>query len=70
MTPSEIEDLLIDCESAADFDDRHNNAATPRNATLNKWERDFITSIRDQFDSSGMVSVRQLEKLKQIHRKI
>lgn len=38
--------------------------------SLSEWEANFITSIRDQFDSKGTLSDRQCDKLEQIYDKL
>jgi len=37
---------------------------------LNDWEKEFITSISDQFTNNGHLSPKQLENLKKIYDKV
>lgn len=63
-----IEDMLEACEDAAELDDT-DSAATPRKRTFSRWERDFLESIRDQWDGLGRLSKRQEEILTQLYDK-
>ena len=63
-----IEDMLRACEDAAAFDDT-DSAATPRKRTFNKWERDFLESVREQFDERGRLSDRQEQVLMRLYDK-
>lgn len=65
---SRIEDMLNTCECSAELDDT-DSAATPRKRTFTKWERDFLESIREQWDDRGRLSERQEEILTQLYDK-
>ena len=62
---SRIEEMLQACEEAVELDDL-DSPATPRKRTFSKWERDFLVSIRDQFDDRGTLSARQEEVLTEL----
>lgn len=40
---------------------------TEQYAALSPWEREFVESVREQWDSRGELSQKQLDKLQQIH---
>lgn len=63
-----IEDMLDACEKAAEFDDL-DTPSTPRRRTFTKWERDFLESVRDQWDDRGTLSARQEEILTDLYDK-
>lgn len=62
---SRIEDMIAACEQEAELDELA-SPATPRRATFTKWERDFLESIRDQWDDRGRLSERQEEILTEL----
>ena len=55
--PNLTDDMLAECEKAAEFDDL-DTASTPRKRTFTKWERDFLESVREQWDARGTLSGR------------
>lgn len=55
---AQLETWLGDCEEAAQVDP--SRGGTP----FSDWEREFLESIRQQFDERGSLSERQAEILK------
>jgi len=66
--PNLIEDMLAACEEAAELDDT-DTPATPRKRTFTPWERNFLTSVREQWDERGSLSPRQSEILTELYDK-
>lgn len=56
MTRDEIDQLITDCEN--------------RSERLNDWELGFIDSIRRQFDASGSLSPKQIERLEEVWERV
>lgn len=65
----DIEEMLEACEGQAELDDATRGPSTPRKPTFNKWERDFLESIREQFDDRGRLSERQKEILEGLYER-
>jgi hypothetical protein len=53
-------ELLEECEAAAEI----------LECNLTNWEREFLESVREQYDDRGRLTARQEEILQQIHEKI
>jgi hypothetical protein len=62
--------MLALCEEQAKFDDATAGPSTPRRPTFTKWERDFLESIRDQYDMRGRLSEKQEDILQQMYDKV
>ena len=60
----EIEQLLTDCESALDISKSRGGPG------FNVWEKEFIESIREQFDDKGQLTSPQVDKLRQLWERI
>ena len=43
---------------------------SPRLSTLSKWEQDFIESIENQIEEGAELSIKQFNKLTDIHDKL
>ena len=56
MDTQEIESMIEDCEN--------------RSEKLSEWELTFIDDISRQFDKSGSLSEKQLDKLETIWEKV
>lgn len=66
----DVEEMLEACETQVEFDNATaGSASTPRKPTFNKWEHDFLESIRDQFENRGTLSERQEEILQKLYDK-
>jgi hypothetical protein len=48
--------MIEDCEDRSD--------------NLSDWEADFVSSLRDQLETNGSLSPRQVEKLEQVWEKV
>jgi len=65
----DVEEMLEACEAQVELDNATRGPSTPRKPTFNKWEHDFLESIREQFDSRGSLSERQEEILLKLYDK-
>lgn len=62
-------EMLDACEEQAEFDDATRGPSTPRKPTFNKWERDFLESIRERYEERGSLSDRQMEILEGLYER-
>jgi hypothetical protein len=60
----EIERPLSDCESALDIPKSRGGPG------FNDWEKEFLGSIREQFDDKGWLTSPQVDKLRQLWDRI
>ena len=65
----DVEEMLAACEAQVEFANATRGPSPPRKPTFNKWEHDFLESIREQFDSRGSLSERQEEILQKLYDK-
>ena len=62
------------CETKAQI--RHYLVALPEDENdpewrrLHEWEREFLPSVREQFEAHGTLSDKQVEKLEQVYRRL
>ena len=59
--------MLASCEEQAGFDDATRGPSTPRKPTFNKWERDFLESIQEQYDARGSLTDKQMGTLEDLY---
>jgi hypothetical protein len=62
--PTHQTELLEECEAAAEILECNGGP------DLTDWEREFLESVREQYDDRGRLTIRQEEILQQIHDKI
>jgi hypothetical protein len=62
-------EMLEACEEQAELDDATRGPSTPRKPTFNKWEHDFLESIREQYEERGFLTEKQEEILERLYER-
>lgn len=64
MSKSRTTEMLTDCENVANIPKERGGPG------FNEWEKEFLESLREQFDRNGSLTDKQLEKLEELWDKV